>query len=323
MGRDEALPVLGLELSVTLLVREMIARTARRCQLGQAARTLLSARDSPILRPRANRMPDPVSDPAPVLTLVVPCFNEASRLDRAAFAAFAHRHGASASLLLVDDGSTDGTRSVLDALAGSCPGRIDVLVMPRNAGKAEAVRRGILHALSRGAPVVGYLDADLATPLSEALRLLETLQARPLDVVIGARVLLHGHAIDRDPARHYLGRVFGTLASAILRLRIYDTQCGAKLFRAGPALSAALAEPFLSRWAFDVELLGRLLIGAPSVPPIPTERLAEVPLQRWADVAGSKVSAAAMARALVDLARIERDLARRRRRVGAAPRAGE
>ena len=87
-----------------------------------------------------------------------------------------------------------------------------------------------------------------------------------------------GYDIDRSAVRHYLGRVFATAASLILQARVYDTQCGAKLFRAGPALSDALATPFLSRWAFDVEFLGRLLIGSPAVPPLPLSAVVEVPL---------------------------------------------
>jgi hypothetical protein len=107
--------------------------------------------------------------------------------------------------------------------------------------------------------------------------------------------------------------VFASLASLILNLRIYDTQCGAKLFRRSAALAAALETPFLSRWAFDVELIGRLLAGVPGVPPIPATDFVEVPLGSWSDVPGSKLRPAAMAGALKDLALIAADLRRRRR----------
>jgi hypothetical protein len=92
---------------------------------------------------------------------------------------------------------------------------------------------------------------------------------------------------------------------------VYDTQCGAKLFKHTPALESALATPFLSRWAFDVELLGRLLCGTPPVPP---ERMLEEPLLEWNDVPGSKVGPRDVLMTGVDLVRISRDIARRRER---------
>ena len=107
--------------------------------------------------------------------------------------------------------------------------------------------------------------------------------------------------------------MFATAASLILRARVYDTQCGAKLFRAGPALTDALATPFLSRWAFDVEFLGRLLIGTPAVPPLPLNAIVEVPLPVWHDVEGSKLGFGGMARTLRDLALVANDMSARRR----------
>jgi hypothetical protein len=132
-------------------------------------------------------------------------------------------------------------------------------------------------------------------------------------VAIGARVGMLGYNIERSAVRHYLGRVFATAASVILQARIYDTQCGAKLFRANAALSEALAVPFLSRWAFDVELLGRLLIGTPDVPGLPLDAIVEVPLPVWHDVQGSKLRLGGMTRTLADLARVANDLSARRR----------
>ena len=248
------------------------------------------------------------------LTIVVPCYNEAERLDGAAFVAYVDAHP-DMSLIFVDDGSTDATASVLAALAAQRPGAIHVLSLQRNSGKAEAVRQGMLQALAANAEIVGYLDADLSTPTSEMPRLLAAVERPGVQVAIGARVALLGNDIHRSPVRHYLGRVFASGASMVLRARIYDTQCGAKLFRATPALSAALAEPFLSRWAFDVELLGRLLAGTPSVPALSLDAIVEVPLAIWHDVKGSKLGAVAMARTLKDLAMIAADLAARRRAV--------
>lgn len=251
---------------------------------------------------------------------VIPCFNEEARLDRARVAAFAD--DPRVSLLLVDDGSKDATLEVLRGVRTSAkPGKVDVLALPRNKGKGEAVRSGLQHAISTGAKVVGFADADLATPPSELLRLQDNLDANALlEVVIASRVLMVGRRIERKASRHYLGRVFATLAANILRTPFYDTQCGAKLFRDTPALRAAIASPFLSRWAFDVELLGRLLVGDREAPPVPVERLREVPIEEWVDKPGSKVDVTAMTKALLDLGRIEIELRARRARASSAAR---
>jgi len=134
-----------------------------------------------------------------------------------------------------------------------------------------------------------------------------------VQVVLGSRVARMGAEILRHPMRHYLGRVFATAASLVLGAVVYDTQCGAKCFRDSPALRSALGRPFLSRWAFDVELLGRLLTGEPGVAPLDASAFVEVPLLRWRDVAGSKLRARAMVGAVIDLVRIRRDLRRRAR----------
>lgn len=250
------------------------------------------------------------------VALVVPCYNEATRLDADSFVALVDSDP-SLRLLFVNDGSTDGTADVLQALRARRPDRIDVHALARNSGKAEAVRQGLLRLLGESPPpaVVGYVDADLATPVSEIQRIGAVMQAQGAQVLLASRVGLLGRQIERTAVRHYLGRVFASVASLLLKLSVYDTQCGAKLFRPGPGLQAALAEPFLSRWIFDVELLGRLLVGAPGVPPLDATTIVEEPLRFWRDVPGSKLRPKHMAGAAGDLVRVGRDLARRRRRL--------
>jgi dolichyl-phosphate beta-glucosyltransferase len=247
-------------------------------------------------------------------TLVFPCYNEEKRLDDGALIALCEQRP-DLRLVLVNDGSTDGTLSRLQAIATRLSPRADVLPLPENVGKAEAVRRGLLAALTGPRDLVGYFDADFSTPVPEILRLLAAMEQRGVAVAIGSRVTLLGSDIHRSPVRHYLGRVFASLASLTLGLSVYDTQCGAKVFRCGAALAAALETPFLSRWAFDVELLGRLLIGTPSSTPVPAADFLEVPLGRWNDVPGSKLRPAAMVGMLRELAIIWADLQRRRRAV--------
>ena len=252
--------------------------------------------------------------------VVVPCYNEERRILPGEFLALARR----VHLLFVDDGSTDGTGAILSSLAGQSP-QVEVLRLESNVGKAEAVRRGLVRALGMGAALVGYYDADMATPGTELLRLVETAERRPeLTGVLGCRVARLGSSIDRRAVRHYLGRVYATMASAVLGLAVYDTQCGAKVFRAGDALCAALARPFRSRWSFDVELLHRLLHGDGTSAPVAPAALCEVPLESWRDVGGSKLSLAAAAGAFADLALLAargsaRSRVGRRRRLPTAP----
>lgn len=239
--------------------------------------------------------------------VVVPCFNEAHRLDLEAFVAFADEID---ELIFVDDGSTDETASVLRDLVDRSDGRIALIGLPRNVGKAEAVRIGLLESIERGSALVGYLDADLATPTTEMLRLLEIAdEQRTRTAVLGSRVALLGHTVHRRASRHYLGRMYATAASLALGVPVYDTQCGAKVFRVGTPLQFALADPFHDPWSFDVELLARILAD----PNQSADPVLEVPLREWTDVSGSSVGAAAGARAALALVGLRRRIRRHRR----------
>jgi dolichyl-phosphate beta-glucosyltransferase len=175
------------------------------------------------------------------------------------------------------------------------------------------VREGMRRALAGRTDIVGYFDADLATPPGELVRLATLACEGAFDVVMGSRVQLLGRAIKRNHARHYIGRVFATCASLSLRLPVYDTQCGAKLFLRTPALAAALAEPFTSRWAFDVELLGRLVYPPSGIAPVDVARIREEPLLAWTDVPGSKLHPLAALRGGVDLLQLALKLRRPKR----------
>jgi glycosyltransferase involved in cell wall biosynthesis len=247
-------------------------------------------------------------------TLIIPTYNEERRLDVARFVELSR--APDLRLLFVDDGSTDDTAGVLRSLrerADAKGGRIEVLRLAKNGGKGEAVRQGMMRALEHGAKILGYADADLSTPPEELLRLRDEIASENVQVVTAARVALIGRDIKRQATRHYLGRVFATIASTILGAPFYDTQCGAKYFRASPLLEEALRTPFRSRWAFDVELLGRLLAGTRRHPPLSREDFLEVPLYRWEDVGGSKLKTSGMIRAATDLGVIAMELAELRK----------
>jgi dolichyl-phosphate beta-glucosyltransferase len=222
-------------------------------------------------------------------TIVVPCYNEAARLDAEAFRRFASCNDV--DFLFVDDGSTDSTRETLDALRESRPDRIRVLALGRNLGKAEAVRQGLLAACESNPAYVGFWDADLATPLDDISAFSLLLDSRPdIDMVFGSRVNLLGRNVHRRLARHYVGRLFATAAATVLGVGIYDTQCGAKLFRVTPGFIDRLREPFIGGWIFDVEMIAREVRARRAGGMTPISRVIfEYPLMEWRDVAGSKI----------------------------------
>jgi glycosyltransferase involved in cell wall biosynthesis len=240
----------------------------------------------------------------PDFCLVVPCYNESLRLDVAAVERFlAATPGA--SLCFVNDGSSDGTASLLAEIARRHPERVQAVNLPANAGKAEAVRHGMLRAVAwQRFAYVGYWDADLATPLEEASTMYRLAIGRPdVRIVLGLRLNRLGASVYVTPQRHYPGRLFATCASLVLGLPVYDTQCGAKLVEAS-MVPQLFGEPFISRWIFDVELLARLrnLIGVEAM----RSAAVEMPLQTWHGVSGSKVRLMAVLRAPLELLAIAR-----------------
>lgn len=221
-----------------------------------------------------------------MIYLIIPCFNEADRLPANAFVDYVHAHP-DVRFCFVDDGSTDQTRALLNQTVTRNPGNLEALILPKNQGKAGAVRAGMLHIANRDCTHIGFLDADLATPLNAIADFQNILSQQPaLELLMGSRVKIFGTQIERDGFRHYAGRVIATFISTILQLGMYDTQCGAKFFRRD-VVSGLFSEPFLSPWLFDVEILARLIRqhGRDGL----TGRVAEMPLKQWLERGGSKV----------------------------------
>ncbi len=220
--------------------------------------------------------------------IVIPCYNEEHRLPVSALEALLAKE-ARMHILFADDGSTDRTVECCQRVVDAFPSRVHLHQLERNSGKGEAVRQGVLAAIERWpeAEYVGYFDADLATPLTESLRLFEICGARRPFIIMGSRVDLLGSSdIKRSPIRHYLGRVFATMVSLQLGVAVYDTQCGAKLIRSDQ-VRALFGEPFLTRWLFDVELIWRCMAmtGRTGL----SQYVLELPLARWHEMGGSKV----------------------------------
>lgn len=213
------------------------------------------------------------------IALVIPCFNEAQRLD---LEAFRKRH-AKLWLFFVDDGSHDGTAELIERQL--CGEGVFLLRLPQNRGKAAAVRAGMLHIESRSDlprfDWIGYWDADLATPLSEVAPMVSFARSMcpEASFVMGSRIKRGGASVERRVSRHLLGRLFCTIVALSLDLnQYYDTQCGAKLLRP-ELISRLFSRPFISPWLFDLELLLSLK---------PREAL-EYPLQAWEEKPGSKL----------------------------------
>lgn len=221
--------------------------------------------------------------------IIVPCFNEEKRLRLEEFSRSVGKY-AWLHFVFVNDGSTDATPTLLKALAAEHERQIHYLELPGNVGKAQAVWHGFHHAFAMAPEYIGYWDADLATPLSALEEMQAQLSTPGTVMVFGSRVRLLHRRIERRALRHYLGRIYATVASLVLGLTIYDTQCGAKIFRDTPNLRRVFGEPFLTGWIFDVEIFARFNLlhkyaGAPSL----TRTAIEHPLQEWHDISGSKI----------------------------------
>jgi glycosyltransferase involved in cell wall biosynthesis len=240
--------------------------------------------------------------------IVIPCYNEAERLPAEEFRTFASG-SERVRFLFVNDGSTDGTATRLEALCDGAGAELSWIDLPRNGGKAEAVRQGLWRAMEDSTVrYAGFWDADLATPLGEIPGFIQVLDDDPRkEMVFGSRVNLIGRNVRRNTMRHYIGRVFATLACWTVELTIYDTQCGAKLFRVSERTRELVADRFLSRWIFDVEILARLVQArrGDELPP-PSEVVYELPLHNWYDVKGSKLKPSDVFTVMGDLVRIRR-----------------
>lgn len=204
--------------------------------------------------------PPPSGDPPAHLSLIIPAYNEAARLGRQLdhVLSFLGSRRYTTELLVVSDGSTDGTRHVVEsAFSGidpSGPLRAMCLEYVPNAGKGRAVRTGVLA--SRGNHVA-FTDADLSTPIEEVDRALTVLAA--LDdpgsrMVIGSRAVRGARVGQRQPLyRQMSARLFNLLRDGITGVHtLRDTQCGLKVFD-GPLARAIFAMQVIDGFMFDVE----------------------------------------------------------------------
>jgi dolichyl-phosphate beta-glucosyltransferase len=187
------------------------------------------------------------------LSIVIPAFNEVHRLGATleAIRQYALRSGRTCQVIVVDDGSRDGTADIVRGLQAD-PLQLRLLVNPVNRGKGYAVRQGMLAV---GGDAILMCDADLSTPIEEVEKLAAWLE-RGYEVVIGSRDLADSFLDPPQPlGRRLLAWGFRAIRRRLLLPAIRDTQCGFKLFTR-PAAAAIFARQTIDGWLFDCEVLG-------------------------------------------------------------------
>ena len=203
---------------------------------------------------------------------IIPFFNEEIRIDILEYK-LAFNEYRSIDFLLIDDGSKDSTSTIL-------------MNFEKDFDINNRIKFNLLFINENDYEYLGYLDADLATPISEMIKLVDfSVENNKFDFVMGSRIKLIGNEVSRSIKRHYFGRVFATIISQfILKTPIYDTQCGAKIIKS--KLSKSLFEkPFLTKWLFDVELLLRFkAIDSKYI-----YKTREFPLDIWVEKGDSKI----------------------------------
>lgn len=212
-----------------------------------------------------------------LLTIVIPSYNEARRLPGTLdhMQRYLDGSGREYELILVDDGSTDGTLTFMRDLERRCP-RVRVVSLRGNRGKGRAVAEGVRS--SRGDAVL-FSDADLSTPIEELPNLEEALEAGA-DVVCGSRAAPGSREVNQALYRQLMGKAFNFLVRLMLLPDVADSQCGFKLFR-GMVARELFGALRTDGFAFDVEIIWRAREAG--------YRVQEVPV-RWLNSDATRVS---------------------------------
>jgi dolichyl-phosphate beta-glucosyltransferase len=188
----------------------------------------------------------------PFISIVIPAYNESARIGKALgeVVRVVRERAWQAEVLVVNDGSTDGTAAIVQDFAQLHP-EVRLLNNPENRGKGFSVRHGVLNAVGE---IVMFTDADLSAPMEEAERLFDALH-QGADIAIGSRWLQRERQIHKQPLyRQFFGRCFNAITRLIMGLPFADTQCGFKAFRR-PVAQTIFQLQRIERWGFDPELL--------------------------------------------------------------------
>ena len=219
------------------------------------------------------------------ILLVVPCFNESDRWNVSYWDSLNEIENI--KLIFVNDGSSDNTKRKIEEITNRTSHTL--LDLPKNCGKAEAIRLGFQEAFRMAPNAVGFLDADGAFPIEDVkiqLNVFRELSDHKKNVTVwSSRVKLAGRAIDRRLLRHYMARTISTFLSLRLKYTIYDTQSGMKIFPFNNELVETMSIEFSTRWFVDLEIFlrWRAIHGE-------ALEIWEEPLRGWRDIGGSKLT---------------------------------
>jgi dolichyl-phosphate beta-glucosyltransferase len=223
-----------------------------------------------------------MNSPTLDLSIVVPAYNEESRLPKTLDSIFHYLQTRPyrAEVLVVDDGSSDQTSELVGASRQKYPG-LRLLSNGGNRGKGFSVRHGMLEA--RG-EIALFTDADLSTPIEEADKLLAALRERGYDAAIGSRAIDRSLIdVHQSVIREQAGIFFNRLVRWIMEIEFSDTQCGFKAFRTKRS-RIIFEQQRVERFGFDPEILFLAVRNG--------LRVAEIPV-RWSHDSATKVNVAA------------------------------
>jgi len=229
--------------------------------------------------------------------MIVPCFNEEKRINLDYWNKLSEIPNV--HWIFVNDGSSDGTKSLLNQISNS-----SVINLERNSGKAEAIRKGISDTFDKNPAEMfqfGYLDADSAFEIEDIKNVVKLSFSKEstFDSYWGSRVALSGRNITRNNLRHILSRILITIFGYRMGNLPYDPQTGFKIFKFNKEQMAIFDRNFETKWFVDIEILLRFkAVNGKDM------RIWEEPVNTWKDIEGSKIRGLELITVFRDLVKI-------------------
>ena len=223
-----------------------------------------------------------------MIYLVIPCFNEAKRLEVSYWEMIITAPNLdNTKFLFLVDGSSDGTFEVIKGFTKYS--RVEAISLSINLGKANAIRSAfqeILETSFLDCDLIGFIDSDSSFDAQEVIDILSGIETQPkvFDAFFYSRIKLSGSHISRNEIRHVISRIIYTFISRGWNWAPYDTQSGFKVFRNSNVMKDIISTPFRTRWFFDIEFMNRLSMKMGG-----QLNIKEIPLHYWQERSGSKI----------------------------------